>query len=101
MPSPVSNGTYTQLGIGDCGHVVGTWPLVTNIAGGDKRVICDTCTREKYGIRNGEEFAIVRLLENKPAPRPKDLPRKRAKRAPKSNPFMQMLAPEEFFNGQT
>lgn len=98
MPSPVSNGTYTQLGIGDCGHVVNAWPLLTDFAGGNKRVFCDDCTRERYGIHS-DEFVTVLLVERKPEPRPKGLPRKRAKKPVKPNPFQEMLARSEFFDG--
>jgi hypothetical protein len=39
---------YNQLGIGDCGHVVHTWPQVHTRKG--TIVICDECTAEKYGL---------------------------------------------------
>ena len=52
---------YVQTGIGDCGHVVGTWPQISGLGGRDARVICDTCTKEKYGILSEENLIIVRL----------------------------------------
>jgi hypothetical protein len=78
--------SYIQLGIGDCGHVVETWPLLTSLANTNPRVFCDDCTRLKYGIDNGEQFVTVGL---KSKPKPKydetdpDMPTPPAKRVAK------------------
>ena len=80
---PTSNGEYTQLGIGDCGHIVELWPMVTDFGGKNPRVICDDCTRIHYGIDNGDQFFIVKVVEKKDQSNRKPPPKKRAPRAPK------------------
>jgi hypothetical protein len=70
-----SRDRYNQSGIGDCGHVVGTWPQVTDMGGRNPRVICDTCTREQYGIAPQEKIIVVFLRDD--SPKPYSPPRKR------------------------
>lgn len=50
----VRRSDYNQLGIGDCGHVVGTWPLITNFRGGNRRVFCDKCGGVLVGLKKKE-----------------------------------------------
>lgn len=59
-----SNYSYTQTGIGDCGHIVSMWPLIADFAGHNPRVFCDDCTKERYGIDPGENFVIVKLRKD-------------------------------------
>lgn len=55
---PRSSYDYTQLGLGICGHVVGTWPQITDLGGRNPQVICDTCTREKYALPDDEVLTV-------------------------------------------
>lgn len=76
---------YTQTGIGDCGHVVITWPQVSELGGRNARVICDECTRAKYDIPTAEQFIWVRLVKKPKAEYEEtdpDMPTPKAKRAP-------------------
>lgn len=70
---------YTQTVIGDCGHPCDGWPLVSGIGGSlPHSVICDVCTRERYGIEGGEPIGVwVRVV-----PEPK---KRAAKPKPKKN----------------
>jgi hypothetical protein len=94
---PVNRGEYNQLGIGDCGHVVTTWPLRGSLWGNKARVICDDCTRTEYGVLNGENFIWVRLKEKgvtptllADQPKRKRTPRKKA--VPKPKPLGTLAA---------
>lgn len=90
-----NDGIYKQLGIGDCGHVVTLWPMVTDIGGKNSRVICDDCTKEQYGLTGTETFIVVNVVEKKKEPVPKEVRATQArKRTPKKvtpNPFQLLL----------
>lgn len=92
------HGIYTQLAIGDCGHVLTAWPQIHTK--GERWAICDDCSRERLGLDSTEEFLWVRIakLKQDPSDR-KDAVVRAAKRATRkrttakksaSNP-MQML----------
>ncbi len=91
---PRRGHSYTQTVIGDCGHVCEAWPQIGNTLNRAKKgtveVICDICTREKYGIPDEERITVwVKVKDTDPDPwsmkdAPKPPPRKRAtKTAPK------------------
>lgn len=94
---------YRQLGFGDCGHVVSTWPQIdvlervsktTGLPGPASYVLCDACTRERYNISGEEEFIWVRLAKTQADPSVL----KAVKKAPrKTRPVspMQLLLQEE------
>jgi len=95
VASRSNRDTYTQLAIGDCGHVVQMWPVVTDLGGANPRVICDDCTKEQYGIARGEQFVIVRVRQ---PDKSKPKPRKSTPRKPKPlSPFQQLLKQEGLF----
>lgn len=55
---------YVQTCIGDCGHVCEAWPQLRPLGGkkDELLVICDTCSRIRYGIGSGEDlFVWVRV----------------------------------------
>lgn len=56
---------YNQTVIGDCGHACSVWPQVGPLGGsGPVEVICDVCTRDKYGVNADYELACyVRVKE--------------------------------------
>jgi hypothetical protein len=56
---------YTQLAIGICGHVVGTWPQITDIGGSNPLVVCEECTQREYALNGDETFIWVRLAPDK------------------------------------
>lgn len=69
------------------------WPLITRIGRSNTgEVICDTCTREKYGIDGAEELTVwVRVdLKDETKPKPKRAPRKKVEKEPKPNPWLQL-----------
>lgn len=79
---------YAQLGIGDCGDVVHTWPQITGLNGREPtRVICDDCTKEKYGIDPLQPLTVwVRLKQEKLSPiiKPRKKAPKKVTKKPKS-----------------
>lgn len=91
--------TYNQLGIGDCGHVVKTWPLVHTRKG--DRVPCEDCTKVAYDIPADEGAVWVYLRQSDIAPpKPKvkkaSAPRKKVPRKPR-NALEEILAQEGLF----
>ena len=84
---------YRQLGIGDCGHVVGTWPLIERLK--ERHVICDECTRERLKLTGDETIMWVKLKKMKKDP--SAIPRKRAprKKAPKAATGYQAFLQQE------
>lgn len=50
---------YTQLGFGECGHVVQTWPLLTDLGGKNPRVFCEECEKSELGLDNAEAYAAM------------------------------------------
>lgn len=83
---------YHQTIIGDCGHVCEAWPLIGHTLSRAKdraaEVICDTCTRERYGIPDEETMTVwVRIKDVDPDPfamqAEKPPPRKRATKTTK------------------
>jgi hypothetical protein len=53
----VRQADYLQSVIGDCGHDCDAWPQITSL-GSPTQVICNTCTREKYGIPDSETISV-------------------------------------------
>lgn len=51
--------------LGECGHVVTAWPLISSLgSGGKQETICDICTRERYGISPDEELTVWVRVED-------------------------------------
>jgi len=59
------SSAYNQLGIGDCGHVVSTWPQLTDLLGRNPRVNCEDCLREQFKVDPSATFFLVKLAEEK------------------------------------
>lgn len=79
----ISNGEYTQLGIGDCGHVVEAWPQVQHLGSRFPRVICTDCTLALYGVSVGDgEVAVVNMVRKVKTTPPKEVHKQRARRKP-------------------
>ncbi len=79
-----------------------TWPQLTTLANTNPRVFCDDCTREKYGVDNGDQFVTVKL---KVKPKPKyvetdpDMPERRRKPAKKkTSMFVDFMKQEGLFD---
>jgi len=84
---------YNQLGIGDCGHVVHTWPQVRE-RGGKTRVLCIDCGKKEYGVDSTVEVTVYLRHEDihekpKPPPKPKAAPR-----APRKTAMRKLLEQE-------
>jgi hypothetical protein len=95
MPRNAHN--YTQLGIGICGHVVGTWPQIAELGGRNPEVICETCMRERFEL-DGEEVVVwVRLKETETVGLPKPAPKPRVKKPKPLSPWQTLLQQEGLF----
>ncbi len=89
---------YNQLGIGDCGHVVHTWPQVTALGGRNPRVICEDCTRAEHGIPDGEPMIWVKLSDKKIGyPKAKPAPRKRTPKPKRVSTWDNFMKQEGLF----
>jgi hypothetical protein len=85
---------YTQLAIGDCGHVVVAWPLVAELGGRNPEVVCEECTKAKYGLVD-ELLVWVRIKE--PTVKPVAPSKPRAKKEKALSPWQSLLRQEGLF----
>lgn len=89
---PRANYSYTQLVIGDCGHLCQAWPIIADLGGANPKVVCEDCTAELYGLEEHAATGIavwVRVKEKPESTKKKSKPR--AKKAPKPNMWDQFL----------
>lgn len=92
------SSVYTQLGIGDCGHVVVTWPQVADIGGRNPVVVCEQCMREKYGLSVDEQLLVwVALKETSVTPAVSKPKVKREKKPKPLTPWQTLLQQEGLF----
>ena len=76
---------YSQLGIGDCGHVVHTWPQVYELGGRGLTVICEDCTRIANELPDSEGLHVwvpLKVEKKEAAASPEPKPKKPKKLSP-------------------
>lgn len=84
--------SYTQLCIGDCGHICDAWPLVSRL-GESGQVVCRECTAKEYGLDHDEASGLavwVRVKEKNTAPKT-NTPKPRKRKEPKPNVWDQFM----------
>lgn len=76
------------------------WPQVCDIGGGNPIVVCDDCTRDRYGLENDEQLAVWVAVKPKPVKKTVESavskPKKPKKEKPLS-PWQTLLRQEGLF----